>query len=249
MSITRGFPNGRYPDHALMAVDSNGTRLSDRAAPVLLRAIFDAKRAGVEVRPTPALSSQPKGLAGYRNLDTQRWLIAKPLGPVDIAPAGMSTHGFGDAIDIDRGADWLWKNRRKYGLTRPLASEPWHFQLNNTLAELGLKPADNREDDIMLAKIHQRGSKFIVSSPFIEGGGFTTGIKRIAWAAARNLLPNGVSDIIDASRLSDAEWGDMAAGLPRIAPPAGGGSVTLPELEFTFPELEITASGKITPKA
>lgn len=165
--IPRKYANGQYPASELVEVDRIGTRLNRDAAAVFLRIVADAARVGVTVRPTPPSAGQPKGLAGYRDLKTQQWLRDHPLGPVKIAPPGSSTHGWGDVVDVGDvgGQKFMVANAVKYGLSRPLLAqgEPWHFQLNKTLSQLGLaqvKPTGSITVEADMPKVIRRTGNY-----------------------------------------------------------------------------------------
>lgn len=68
--------------------------------------------------------------SAYRSYKEQADLYKK-YGPGRAAPPGRSLHEFGLAIDADRGAMNEMDKMgliKKYGLTRPFSSEPWHVQ-------------------------------------------------------------------------------------------------------------------------
>lgn len=47
------------------------------------------------------------------------------------AKPGQSNHETGNALDMDTGSaahTWLLKNGARYGWTRPLSNEPWHWE-------------------------------------------------------------------------------------------------------------------------
>lgn len=116
--------NGQLRDDELAYIDEH-TRLALPAARVWERMRQVAARDGVTIRATP--STICPGIAGYRDLDMQQWLIDHPAGPAPIAPLGRSTHGYGTVVDVDRGLAWMRQHGTDYGLTfDTIRDEPWH---------------------------------------------------------------------------------------------------------------------------
>ena len=82
-----------------------------------------AEEAGV-LKPEEGISS------GWRSKELQARLHAQ--NPYMAAPAGRSQHGFGTAIDLNRGnrkfIEWAHKNADRFGFFFPLANEEWHME-------------------------------------------------------------------------------------------------------------------------
>ena len=68
--------------------------------------------------------------SGWRSKELQARLHAQ--NPYMAAPAGRSQHGFGTAIDLNRGnrkfIEWAHKNADRFGFFFPLANEEWHME-------------------------------------------------------------------------------------------------------------------------
>ena len=120
--------NGRLTSAQLTAV--SGTYLSKTAAQAWKNMVYACKKAtGITLTIT-----LPYG--GYRNLSAQAYLHAHPQGPVAVAAPGYSTHGLGDAVDINNAwqvAAWLNANASKFGFTKTFSSESWHYHHAGTV--------------------------------------------------------------------------------------------------------------------
>ncbi len=147
--------NGRLRDDELAYIDEH-TRLALAPARVWARAKAAAAREGVTLRATP--STVCPGIAGYRDLDMQRWLIAHPTGPAPIAPLGASTHGYGTVVDVDRGLSWLRDHGGEYGLVfDTIRDEPWHVLIHPPAwASLDPAPIEQGDDAMPYAGIFRR---------------------------------------------------------------------------------------------
>jgi hypothetical protein len=156
--------NGQLSATHLDVIDGEGTRLAKPAAAVWRRMLADSAAEKVTLRPTPTTgTTRPKGFAGYRDLEAQKWLLKNPTGPVLGSPAGEQPHGTGYYLDVDQGLAWIVKNATRYGITRPLLSrgEPWHLRFTRTLTQLGLAPEPIQGDITMKdwsLYVHERGN-------------------------------------------------------------------------------------------
>jgi hypothetical protein len=88
--------------------------------------------------------------SGYRSPEQQAALHAKD--PSIAAPPGRSVHNLGLGIDADRSALNEMESMgilAKYGLSRPIKSEPWHLQpagLSIKASKAGIYSADSPKD-------------------------------------------------------------------------------------------------------
>lgn len=96
------------------------------------------------------IRSQIKLLSGYRSNEHQARLFSAAVKKYGseaaarkwVAPPGRSKHNVGDAYDLRYGSDaarqWVHSNAGKYGLTFPMAHEPWHIE---PIGARGKKPS------------------------------------------------------------------------------------------------------------
>lgn len=111
--------NGRLPDESLMSI-GGGHRLQPVAAQAWLRMVQDAAAQGVHLTLTDSyrdFATQVR-LAEEKGLYSQGGLAAEP---------GTSQHGWGLAVDVDQGREWLAQNASRYGF-ETIPREPWHWQ-------------------------------------------------------------------------------------------------------------------------
>lgn len=137
--------NGRLTDAELTAVQ--GGRLSNTAAAAWNAMVAAAAKDGVSL----VIASAETGNGAYRDFFTQGDMKVRPwlyglsvYSTVNVAAAGHSTHGMGNAVDIgsfppasntrlygDAGAtrrDWVLKNAHRFGFTRTFGeADPNHF--------------------------------------------------------------------------------------------------------------------------
>ncbi|MGY4859499.1 D-alanyl-D-alanine carboxypeptidase family protein [Cryobacterium sp. AP23] len=137
--------NGRLTDAELTAV--RGGRLSNTAAAAWNAMVAAAAKDGVSL----VIASAGTGNGAYRDFFTQVDMKVRPwlyglsvYSTVNVAAAGHSTHGMGNAVDIgsfppasntrlygDAGAtrrDWVLKNAHRFGFTRTFGeADPNHF--------------------------------------------------------------------------------------------------------------------------
>lgn len=143
--------NGEMPASLLVEVEP-GLYLEAGTAAAYRRMKAAAASAGVTL-------TIPRPAGAYRSLFVQQdmhdrpWLYnLDPSSSVRIAPAGSSTHGLGDRVDIVRGAagDWAIANAHRFGFTREFgAADPRHFRFNNpTWAALTPTTIVSEEDDM-----------------------------------------------------------------------------------------------------
>lgn len=124
--MTKNYPNGKVPAHALRSI--YGVKLRWGARTDLVIAIKAAKKVSVTLR--PALP-----LGGYRSLSQQAALKAHPgqhgsnLKSSQIAAPGSSTHGDGKKVDIASGNAWFEAHCHTYHFkkTSP-AGEDNHYE-------------------------------------------------------------------------------------------------------------------------
>lgn len=146
--------NGEIPLHSLTEVEP-GLYLETATAAAYLAMKAAAQRAGITL-------AIPRPAGAYRSLFVQQdmhdrpWLYnLDPNSSVPIAPAGSSTHGRGDRVDIVRGdaGDWAIANASRFGFIREFGSaDPRHFRYQQpTWASLAIQPIESEEDDDMPA--------------------------------------------------------------------------------------------------
>lgn len=114
--------NGRLKPKQLVGV-GNGHKLQPAAARAFKVMRRDAAKDGVRITLTDSyrdLSTQER-LAKEKGLYSQGGLAAKP---------GTSNHGWGLAVDVDEGREWLAKNGNRYGF-KTIPREPWHWEYEN----------------------------------------------------------------------------------------------------------------------
>jgi len=172
--------NGQLPAAALDVIDGEGTRLAKPAAAVWLRMVADAAREKVRLRPTTTVgTNRPRGFAGYRDLEAQKWLVKNPTGPVLGNPPGTQSHGTGYVLDVDMGVAWIVAHAARYGITRPLLAEgePWHLRFTKTLTQLGLDEPEPIESEITMKDwslyVHERGTD---KAWYLVGDGVQTSV-------------------------------------------------------------------------
>jgi hypothetical protein len=97
--------------------------------------------------------TEPYG--GYRTL-AQQWAMWNDRTTSTtglVAYPGTSVHGSGLCVDISNwglAAEWLRREARRYGFTRTIPTEPWHFQHNGTTTAGGgsAHNPESEEDDM-----------------------------------------------------------------------------------------------------
>ncbi|MBN9141093.1 hypothetical protein [uncultured Microbacterium sp.] len=137
--------NGQLRDDELAYIDEH-TRLAVAPARAWAAAKAAAARDEVELRATP--STICPGIAGYRDLDMQDWLIAHPTGPAPIASRGASTHGYGTVVDVDRGLTWMRKHPEYGFVFDTIRGEPWHVLIRPPAwASTGTTPITTPEEE------------------------------------------------------------------------------------------------------
>lgn len=113
------YANGQIPTEAMTEI-ANGHFLRPDAASAWFRMVSAAAADGVALTITDSyrdLATQER-LADEKGLYSQGGLAAEP---------GTSNHGWGLAVDVDQGREWLAKNGHKYGFDT-IAREPWHWE-------------------------------------------------------------------------------------------------------------------------
>lgn len=69
-------------------------------------------------------------VSGFRSNAEQARLFAANPNPRMVAPPGRSNHRLGIALDLGPSASygWLAANGRRFGFTKPMSWEPWHWE-------------------------------------------------------------------------------------------------------------------------
>jgi len=110
-----------------------------------------------------ALASMPEDLkgsvtitSGYRSVERQQqlWLDAlKKYGSPEaarrwVAPPGNSQHNKGNAADLgyssDAAREWMHQNAGNFGLSFPMAHEPWHIEDADARQELNTQALEHK---------------------------------------------------------------------------------------------------------
>jgi D-alanyl-D-alanine carboxypeptidase len=124
--------NGRIPKTQLTPIGS-GCTLIIWAAAVWEQMVADALKDGVHLAayPTPDYP----GLAAYRDVKAQKFLYnKKPHNPALAKPGTYSPHGFGTAIDVGSGLEWMLTHATHYGVIHPLGDrDKNHFVFTKAL--------------------------------------------------------------------------------------------------------------------
>lgn len=112
--------NGRLADNQLVSV-GGGHRLAAKAAGSWNRMVADARAQGVSITLTDSYRTYASqvDVAKRKGLYSQGGLAATP---------GKSNHGWGTAVDVKTGKEWLAKNASRYGW-KTIPREPWHWEL------------------------------------------------------------------------------------------------------------------------
>ncbi|MAT17193.1 MAG: hypothetical protein CMF56_01320 [Leifsonia sp.] len=210
--------NGELPETMLVRIDTIGTRLRVDMARKWQQLVDDAARQGVRLRATPAAVGTPAGMAGYRDLDMQAWLVANPIGPAPIAPVGASTHGWGDVVDVDLGVAWLEQNASRYGITQPIGSEPWHWDLDPTsTAGTGSSSTLNslEASDMKLAIVKYQDGTY---HPFLIAAGTYTELGTQTLAAWRNGEKKHYGPLGTEFDWSGEDWTRIRKSLTELTP-------------------------------
>lgn len=127
-----GHSNGRIPRNQLVAVrgvhhSGEGVHyMAPSAAADFQRMVADAAKEGVKITLTDS----------YRDYETQVRLRDEKGDQVATATPGTSIHGWGKAIDIATGREWVHENGARYGWIWPewaqregtKSYEPWHAE-------------------------------------------------------------------------------------------------------------------------
>lgn len=150
MTIT----NGEVPLTRLVEVET-GLFLETQTA-AAYRAMKAAAAADAVTLAIPRPAGAYRSLLVQQDMHDRPWLYnLDPNSSVPIAPAGSSTHGLGDRVDIVRGSagDWAIANASRFGFVREFgAADPRHFRyLHPTWASVNLLPIESEEDDDMPA--------------------------------------------------------------------------------------------------
>jgi LAS superfamily LD-carboxypeptidase LdcB len=145
--------NGRLPDSALTTVTPSCRIANDLADP-LIRMIYDAWVAGVQILPEtraynlPPAAQPPRNESCYRSYEMQEFWRSLYcfFGACQLAAVpGTSIHGWGRAVDFEDqsaemhfgspGYHWLKANAARYGFFHPAWAEPggsapeaWHWE-------------------------------------------------------------------------------------------------------------------------
>lgn len=127
----------------------------------------------------PQLQGHVKVFSAYRSVEHQQRLWNNALKKYGseaaarkwVAPPGRSNHNHGVAIDLRYNSDaarrWFHENAKRFGLSFPMAHEPWHIEpigvrtgeYKGTPIDpeaytdgLGLTPADNGKAETQLLR-------------------------------------------------------------------------------------------------
>jgi LAS superfamily LD-carboxypeptidase LdcB len=145
--FSRGYRNGRIPRNKLQQINQGNHRLYKDAAQSFIQMASDAQKVGISLNVSDS----------YRPIEQQIALIprkgayskAAPFGtPPDTArfpnglgaTPGTSNHGWGLAVDLNRGSDfnqtlvWLQTNASTYGFNT-ISGEPWHWEYTRPIPE------------------------------------------------------------------------------------------------------------------
>ena len=158
--------------------------------------------------------------SAFRSFDEQMQLYqkAKREGKPKAAYPGNSMHEFGLAIDANRDPMNEMEKLgilRKYGLTRPIATEPWHVepvgvQLNTQAAKQAMKTDPNSITSLIESGIGRGGG----------GAGATGGSKsrNLAYYKQALAATSTASDIVDMKSLNETNVPTAKIELPASKP-------------------------------
>ena len=101
---------------------------------------FEQSMAAMFAAAPPEIRDQLRVASAYRSNERQAELWANALAKYGdeatarkwVAPPGRSQHNHGNAIDLrylsPAAQEWVHANAAQFGLTFPLANEPWHIE-------------------------------------------------------------------------------------------------------------------------
>ena len=101
---------------------------------------FEASLAAMFQAAPPEIQSQLRVASGYRSPERQAQLWEEALAKYGseeaarkwVAPPGRSQHNHGNAVDLRYldpvAQSWVHANAERFGLTFPMAHEPWHVE-------------------------------------------------------------------------------------------------------------------------
>lgn len=164
------YDNGDIPLEALVEVETD-LHLETATAAAYLRMKAEAARSGVTL-------AIPRPAGAYRSLFVQQdmhdrpWLYnLDPTSSVPIAPAGSSTHGLGDRVDIVRGTagDWAIANASRFGFVREFGdADPRHFRFTAPTWAAGdvIPIIELEESTVTVIRNDDTGKEYLIR-PFV----------------------------------------------------------------------------------